>query len=335
MSLVNRIIKQEVLTEAEAAQLMADIIEGKLAESQVAAVLTSYQFRPVTAVELSGFKQSILANAVKPEISFSKPLLDVCGTGGDGKDTFNVSTLTALLVASTGQAVAKHGNYASSSMCGSSNVLEAVGVKLSGDSQYLQSCLEEAGICFLHAPLFHPALKNVAGVRKELGFRTIFNLLGPLVNPLNPQYQYTGVCNMEVLKLYVKVLRAEGKKFAVNYSYDGYDEISLTSRFAVFIDKMDAEYLPEGLNIPRASAEDLKGGDSIEAAAKIFMKIAKGNGTDIQNAVVATNAAFALSLVNDSKNQKQAVQENYQELIAQLKLGAIAEILERLAKISV
>ena len=335
MSLVGKIIKQEVLSEAEASQLMSEIIEAKLAASQVAAILTSYQFRPVTAVELSGFRQAILANAVKPEIRFSKPLLDVCGTGGDGKDTFNVSTLTALLVASTGQAVAKHGNYASSSKCGSSNVLEAVGVKLSGDSQYLQSCLEQAGICFLHAPLFHPALKNVASVRKELGFRTIFNLLGPLVNPLNPEYQYTGVCNMEILKLYVKVLRAEGKKIAVNYSYDGYDEISLTGRFAVFTDKADAEYLPEELELPRAVAKDLKGGDSVEAAAEIFMEIAKGKGTDVQNAVVATNAAFALSLVNDSGNQKQVVQENYQRLIAQLKSGAIATLLERLAKISV
>lgn len=302
--IIAEIIAGKSLLREDAKNLMQEMTAGSLPSAQMAAVLTAYAVKSVTAEEMLGFREVLLDLAVKPAISH-QGLLDVCGTGGDGKDTFNISTLSSFIIAACGQKVAKHGNYASSSHCGSSNVLEALGIKFTADANILNECLEKAGICFLHAPLFHSALKNIAAVRKELGFRTIFNLLGPLVNPLEPEFQFSGVANLSVLRLYEGILKSLGKNYAIAYSYDGYDEISLTGRFILKSSRGDKEYIPEELGLKSFKASDLSGGSDIKEATEIFKNILEGKGTDAQNNIVAVNAAFALNLCKPEKDFKK------------------------------
>lgn len=286
------------LTQDEAKNLMDVLINDELSRDEIVEVLLSFNKRFICKDEVIGFRKSLLNLAVKPKIEFSN-LLDVCGTGGDLKNTFNISTLTALVVAGTGQKVAKHGNYSFSSSCGSSNILESCGVKFSNDADYINKSLEKANIVFLHAPLFHPALKNLAPIRKELQCRTIFNLLGPLLNPLQPQAQYTGVSSSEIFSLYYEVLDILNIDYSVVYTLDGYDEISLTDNFKLANKKEVKVYSPQELGFNLINQTDISGGNDIAASKKIFLDILDGKGTTNQNNVVLINSSFALMTAQD------------------------------------
>lgn len=322
--ILQKLTRQEVLSSNEANDLMLQITAGEVSDALVAGILTAYTMRPVTAQELVGFRTAIIEQAVKPEISGSG-LIDVCGTGGDGKDTFNISTLVALVLAGAGKKVAKHGNYSFSSSCGSSNVLESAGVVFTNDTVALQSCIDQANVCFLHAPLFHPSLKNVAQVRKSLGIRTIFNLLGPLVNPLNPEYQLVGVANLPVFYLYKEVLNRLEKEYQLVHSFAGYDEISLTSRFITTNSQETAEFLPEELGLARLSAEALQTDQPIET----FQRILNGQGSVAQNSAICANAAFAIMLSEGS-----GFQESYERCQESLDSGQALASLKKVIEIT-
>ncbi|NIK72819.1 anthranilate phosphoribosyltransferase [Thermonema lapsum] len=291
--ILSYLLDYKTLTKAEAKTVLKNIAHGHYAPAQVAAFMTIYMMRSITVEELEGFRDAMLELCVPVDLS-AYEVIDLCGTGGDGKNTFNISTLASLVVAAAGQPVAKHGNYGVSSVCGSSNVLEALGVQFTNDEQQLRRQIEEAGICFLHAPLFHPAMKNVAPVRRELGVKTFFNMLGPMVNPAFPSKQMVGVFNMELLRLYAYLYQRSGKQFAIVHSLAGYDEVSLTSAFKMMTHETEVIMEPEMLGFPRLQAEELHGGATVEEAAALFLHILKGEGTPAQEAAVVANAAVAL-----------------------------------------
>jgi anthranilate phosphoribosyltransferase len=249
--------------------------------------------RSITIHELQGFREALLELCLPVDLG-TNDLIDIVGTGGDEKNTFNISTLSCFIVAGTGNKVAKHGNYGASSISGSSNVMQQLGYTFKSDADSLKAELEAANICFLHAPLFHPALKVVAPVRKNLGVRTFFNMLGPMVNPAFPKHQLVGVFSLEMARIYNYLLQQTIHNFTIIHSLEGYDEISLTGDTRVITKTGEKVYDAFTLGKRLVNATDLHGGNSIEAAAKIFITILKGEGTWAQNAVVLANAAMAL-----------------------------------------
>ncbi len=263
--------------------------------------------RSITVDELTGFREAMLELCLP--INFNGvETIDIVGTGGDGKDTFNISTLACFVTAGAGVKVTKHGNYGVSSISGSSNVLEAIGYKFTNDNSILQKQLDEAGLCFLHAPLFHPAMKSVAPIRKELGVRTFFNMLGPIVNPAFPKYQLLGVYNLELLRLYNYLLQQSEQQYVILHSLDGYDEISLTSPFKMVSTTEEKIMSPEQLGFKTIKQSDLHGGDSVQAAAIVFMQILEGKGTEAQNNAVCANAAMAIHCADSKKSIQESVE---------------------------
>ena len=290
-TILNKLFDQQRLTKKESKEVLIEIATKKFNEAHLASFLTVFMMRPISVNELAGFREALLELAVKIDLSEFNTI-DLCGTGGDGKDTFNISTLTSFIVAGTGNKVAKHGNYSASSISGSSNMLEYLGYKFTNNEDVLKTQIDKANICFLHAPLFHPALKAVGPVRKELGMRTFFNMLGPLVNPSNPQNQMVGVFNLEVARVYNYLLQDTSQNYAIVHSIDGYDEISLTSSFKLFTKNNEQLIVPEDLGFDRLKQSDIFGGKSVAESAKIFSSILNGKGTESQNNVVLTNTAF-------------------------------------------
>lgn len=313
-NILNKLFDQQRLTKSEAKEALMQIAVEKYNSSQLASFLTVFMMRPISVDELSGFREALLELAVKVDLSDFNTI-DLCGTGGDGKNTFNISTLTSFIVAGTGNKVAKHGNYGVSSVSGSSNMLEYLGYKFTNDETVLKKQIDNANICFLHAPLFHPAMKAVGPVRKELGLKTFFNMLGPLVNPSNPQNQMVGVFNLEVARIYNYLLQENSKNYGIVYSLDGYDEISLTSSFKLFTKDNEQVISPEELGLKRLQQSEIFGGDSVEEAAKIFVSILDGKGTKAQNNAVLTNAAFALKTLNNKKSFETAFEEAKDSLL--------------------
>lgn len=287
----------EVLEEAEAFHVLTSLLRDQFESEQVAALLALIEGRGLALSELSGFVGALTELGDKLNLT-GDALVDVCGTGGDGKDTFNISTTSAFVAAAAGAQVVKHGNYSASSSCGASNVLEAAGIELSRDRDVLNANLEKFGICFLHAPFFQPLLKSVASVRRKIGIRTAFNVLGPLLNPARPQHQLIGLANLHTFRLYNIFLEKQGRSFLLVHSVDGYDEISLTGRFLVKGSEYEASFEPEELDLPRCSPESLKGGATHDEAVGIMESILSGRGTLEQSAVVIANAAFALLACN-------------------------------------
>jgi anthranilate phosphoribosyltransferase len=290
--LLDELTRYESLSEADARQVLMDLASGSYNPSQVAAFLTVFMMRPLTLEELKGFRDAMLELCVA--VQLDKPVMDVCGTGGDGKNTFNISTLAAFVVAAAGQPVAKHGNYGVSSPCGSSNVLHYLGHTFAGNADELKRSLDRSNICFMHAPLFHPAMKSVAQVRKELGVKTFFNMLGPMVNPAFPQQQLIGVFSLELARQYAYLYQQTGKKFIVVHSLDGYDEVSLTGAFKYFSNRGERLATPDDLGLMKVAAQDIGGGNSVEESAKIFLNVLKNEATVQQQEVVIANAALAL-----------------------------------------
>ncbi|WP_435262009.1 anthranilate phosphoribosyltransferase [Tenacibaculum sp. nBUS_03] len=306
--ILNELYQHKRLSKTQAKEVLIAIAKENYNEAHVASFLTVFMMRPITANELAGFREALLELAIKVDLS-DYNTIDIVGTGGDGKDTFNISTLTSFVVAGTGQKVAKHGNYSVSSTSGSSDMLESFGYRFTNDETLLKSHLEKANICFLHAPKFHPAMKAVSPVRKALKLKTFFNMLGPLVNPSSPQNQLLGTFNLEVARLYNYILQDENSNYGIVHALDGYDEISLTGGFKLFTKKGEELITPQDLNKKILLQSDIYGGDSVEAASKIFKTILDGEGTEAQNNVVLTNAAFALMIVDDKKSFEDAFEE--------------------------
>src|SRR5258705_5292421 len=242
------LIGHQSLDKETAHQVLLDLTSGKYNPSQISAFMTIYMMRSITVDELQGFRDAMLELCIP--VKFDAPVMDVCGTGGDGKNTFNISTLSSFVVAAAGQPVAKHGNYGVSSVSGSSNVLEYFGYKFSNDHAGLERSLEQANIFFMHAPLFHPAMKNVAPIRKELGVKTFFNMLGPMVNPAFPPRQLVGGFSLELSRHYGYLYQHTQKEFLILHDLQGYDEISLTGPFKVFSNEGEKMMEPSDLGLP-------------------------------------------------------------------------------------
>lgn len=290
--ILTELIEHRSLSKETAKQVLMDIASARYNASQTASFMTVYMMRSITIDELQGFRDAMLELCIPVHID--APVMDVCGTGGDSKNTFNISTLSSFVVAAAGQPVAKHGNYGVSSVSGSSNVLEYFGYKFTNEVEELKRSVDRANICFMHAPLFHPAMKNVAPIRKELGVKTFFNMLGPMVNPAFPTRQLVGVFSLELARQYGYLYQQTKKDFVILHSLDGYDEISLTSPFKYFYNGGEVLAEPGDLNFKSLNQIDLKGGDTVEESAKIFMKILEGNGTVEQNSAVIANAGMAI-----------------------------------------
>ena len=305
--LLTKLIEHQKLTFEESKELMFKIAHNEANEAQMAAVLTAYVMRNITIEELQGFRSALMELAVRVNLNEGN-VIDLCGTGGDGKNTFNISTLSSFVVAAAGVPVAKHGNYGVSSISGSSNVMEQLGYKFSNDEAKLKNEIEKTGVCFMHAPLFHPALKAIGSTRRQLGIKTFFNLLGPLVNPAAPQYQLSGVYNAEVGRIYSYFLQSQCKQFAVVYSLDGYDEVSLTSPIKHFSQQGETLINFEDFGFSTLSANDITGGATIEESAKIFMNVLSGKGSKAQNDVVVANSAIAISCYHSNKSLSESVE---------------------------
>lgn len=297
---LTQLFQHQTLSRDESRKILIRIARGEVNTTQMAAFLTVFQLRYITLDELLGFRDAMLELCVPLDFS-GYNTIDLCGTGGDNKDTFNISTLASFVVAGAGIKVVKHGNYAVSSNCGSSNILEFFGYKFSNDKDKLMKELDISGICFLHAPLFNPAMKNIAPVRKELAIKTFFNMLGPMVNPASPQNQLVGVYNNELARMYNYIYQLTDKNYCIVNSLDGYDEISLTNDFQIQTKHNNSIISPEDLGLNRINPVDLNGGSTIEESAAIFLRILQGKGSEAQNNVVVVNAGFALQCIYHDK----------------------------------
>jgi anthranilate phosphoribosyltransferase len=325
---LNRLINHEQLNKEEARNVLVSISEGAYNSSQIAAFMTVYMMRSVALEELEGFRDALLELCIPLDVS-DYNTIDLCGTGGDSKNTFNISTLASFVTAGAGIHVTKHGNYGVSSISGSSNVMEQLGIKFSNDSDYLLQCLDQAGICVLHAPLFHPAMKNVAPIRRELGVKTFFNMLGPMVNPASPKNQLVGVFNLELARMYGYLYQKGNKNFTVLHAMDGYDEVSLTGPVKMISNTTEQLLHPHSFGLKAIQQSDIYGGDTVAASAKIFTDILNGNGTQAQNNVVCANAGLAIATV-----EKCSIMEGFEKAQESLESGRALQALKKLQELS-
>jgi anthranilate phosphoribosyltransferase len=296
--ILNRLTQYETLTEKESRAIIIDISEGKLNTSEISSFLTIFMIRNITIEELNGFRKALIELSLKIDLNEFDPI-DLCGTGGDEKDTFNISTLASFITAGSGVKVAKHGNYGVSSSCGSSNVLEYLNLKFNNDSDKIRKAVDKANICFLHAPLFHPAMKNVAPVRKELGLKTFFNMLGPMVNPSMPKKQVVGVYNLELARIYNYLYQTTDINYNIIHSIDGYDEISLTKGTKVYSRESEFILDSKDFSLKDIDSKNIRGGKDIESSSKIFMDVLNGEASNDQENVVCANASLAIAISKD------------------------------------
>jgi len=327
--ILNRLINHEQLTKEEARNVLVAMSEGKYNVSEMASFITVYMMRSITLEELEGFRDALLELCLSVDVNGFNTI-DLCGTGGDGKNTFNISTLASFVTAGAEVLVTKHGNYGVSSISGSSNVLEQLGVRFSSDHEFLIRCLEEAGICILHAPLFHPAMKNVAPIRRELGVKTFFNMLGPMVNPAQPKNQLVGVFNLELARMYGYLYQKGDKNFTVLHAMDGYDEVSLTGSVKMISNTSETVLQPSHFGVECITPSEIYGGETVKEAADLFLKILKGQGTQAQNNVVCANAGLAIATV-----QKCSIRDGFEKAKASLESGAALKRLTKLQELSV
>ncbi len=326
-NLLLRLFEHNKLSREEARQTLFDISRGQYNHTQISAFTTVFNMRQITLSELQGFRDALLELCVPLQLNGGETI-DIVGTGGDGKNTFNISTASCVVVAGAGYKVTKHGSYGVSSAVGSSNVLLALGYAFTNEEEKLQRQLDEANLCFLHAPLFHPAMKEVVPVRRDLGVKTFFNMLGPLVNPVEPKYQLFGTFSMELSRLYQYIMQQSGRRFSIVYALDGYDEISLTGDFKVRTNETERVYSPEDLGLPKVHAEELYGGETPEEAADIFLSILKNEAPETQKAVVIANAGLAISTIKP----KQSLKDSFAEARESIESGAAFEKLQKLIK---
>jgi anthranilate phosphoribosyltransferase len=325
-AILNHLFEHKTFSREQSKDILTNIAQGKYNTSQMAAFMTAYCMRTITVDELEGFRDGML-DLCLPINLHADDLIDLCGTGGDGKDTFNISTLASFVVAGAGYKVAKHGNYGVSSGCGSSNVMEYLGYQFTNDEDKLNSSLDKAGICFLHAPLFHPAMKNVAPVRRELGVKTFFNMLGPLVNPARPNNQIVGVYNLELARLYAYLYQKSAVNYTILNALDGYDEVSLTGDFKTFSAEGEKINSITDLGFEKVNAAEITGGHTVAESAGIFMQVLNGEGTLAQNNVVLCNAALAIRTMQPKKTFADSFYEAEQSLLSHKALNSFKQLL--------
>lgn len=304
--ILEKLFAQQYLSKREAHNILGKISEGKYHPYEISAFLTVFKMRNITVDELAGFRNCLRERCIAIDLSEFNPI-DLCGTGGDGKDTFNVSTLASFVVAGARYHVAKHGNYGVSSSCGSSNVMESLGFSFTQDKDRIKKQMDQSGICFLHAPLFHPAMKEVAPIRKNLGVRTFFNMLGPMVNPAFPERQLVGVFSAQLQRYYKYIYEQEGLSYRIVHSLDGYDEISLTSPAKIVTPKREYLLNPQVVSKQKILPNQLVSGGDVKSSAKMFIDILEGHGTDAQNAVVLANAAMAIECFQNTKDYQESL----------------------------
>jgi anthranilate phosphoribosyltransferase len=325
---LNKLTHHQILSKEEAKESLIQISKGDFNTTQIAAFLTTYMMRSIRVQELEGFRDALLELCISIDLSAYQPI-DLCGTGGDHKNTFNISTLASFITAGAGIPVAKHGNYSVSSVSGSSNVLESLGIKFSNEEAFLQRCIEETNLCVLHAPLFHPAMKAVAPVRKDLAVKTFFNMLGPMVNPAFPTKQVVGVFSLELARMYHYLYQNTSKKYTIVHALNGYDEVSLTGDTKIYTNQREAVLSPQELGFQKIEAKEIYGGNSVEEATKLFYNILNGKGSSAQNAVVIANSALAIST-----SKQISIEEALALAEESLLSGKALETLKQLQKIS-
>lgn len=328
-NIIKQLIDHKFLSRQEAKEVLISIAKEEYNQSEVVAFLTVFMMRPVTVEELSGFRDALLELCIRINLSDYRSI-DMCGTGGDGQNTFNISTLASLVVAGAGAKVSKHGNYGVSSSCGSSNVMEYLGYKFTNDENLLKRQLDKANICFLHAPMFHPAMKVVAPIRKELGLKTFFNMLGPMVNPSFPQHQLVGVFSLELARVYQYIFQQTNKGYTILHALDGYDEVSLTGDVKAISNNEEQVYSPADFGMRQIKGNEIFGGDTVPEAAAIFKTVLNGEGTEAQSNVVIANAALALNCYYPDRSMEQNIVEARKSLLE----GKAAQVLTTLLSLS-
>ncbi len=314
-AILNYLFENKTLSREQSREILTSIARGEYNNSQMAAFMTAYCMRSITVDELEGFRDAMLDLCLPADLG-THELIDLCGTGGDGKDTFNISTLASFVVAGAGYKVAKHGNYGVSSGCGSSNVMEFLGYQFTNDNGHLQKSIDKANICFLHAPLFHPAMKTVAPIRRELGVKTFFNMLGPMVNPAKPKNQLVGVFNLELARVYAYLYQKSDMNYTILNALDGYDEVSLTGDFKTFSADGERINTIESLGFEKINPEQITGGSTIKDSAEIFMSVLNNEATSAQSNVVLCNAALAIRTIHPEKTFADCFYEADESLLS-------------------
>jgi len=323
---LNYLFTGNSLTKEQARDVLTQIAEGKYTDAEIAAFLTVYRMRLVKAEELIGFREALLELCVK--VDFSEfDTIDVVGTGGDGKNTFNISTASCFVIAGAGYKVTKHGNYGLSSVSGASNMFEYFGYKFSNDVDKLRREVDEIGICFFHAPLFHPAMKNVGPVRRALKVRTLFNMMGPIINPCLPKNQLVGVSDLQIMDLYNQVFKDGDQSYMLVHALDGYDEVSLTGDTRYIDNGMEDNLSPDDFGFSVLTPEELSGGATIEDAAAIFKNIMNATATEAQMNVVIANAALAIKCMHPGKTLSDCVAEANASLKGKKALKVFTELM--------
>jgi anthranilate phosphoribosyltransferase len=326
-AILGKLFDHKKLSKAEAKEILINISAGKYNEAQISAFITVYLMRPIAVEELQGFREALLELCVRVDLE-GVETIDVCGTGGDGKNTFNISTLSSFVLAGAGYKVSKHGNVGVSSNSGSSDVLQHLGYQFSNDVDKLKRQLDKANICYFHAPLFHPALKTVGPIRKQLSVKTFFNMLGPIVNPAQPKYQLTGVFSLELARLYQYIFQQiPNKQFAIVHALDGYDEVSLTGDFKLKMNSKEATISPQSIGKQILTQESLFGGDTVGEAGVIFMSILRGEGTTAQNDAVAVNAGVAIHCIKPTVSLVDCIAEAEAALVSGKALKALETLI--------
>lgn len=325
--LLNKLCNYGCLDEEQAYVTLSQMMDGNCDDNQIAAFLTAYMMRKPSVAELSGFRRAMMEHCVPIHLSDAPSAVDIVGTGGDGKNSFNISTLSAIVTAAAGFKVIKHGNYGASSMAGSSNVLEHLGYRFTNDQSLLNQQLEAANICFLHAPFFHPGMKRFAQVRKSLGMRSFFNLLGPLTNPAKPGAQLLGVSSLEIARTYHYLLQGSEQRFAIVHSLDGYDEISLTANFKLIINNREDILSPGKFRLPIVHPSNIDGGGNIKESAAIFLRLLEGNGSPEQVSVIAINSGLAIHLVAPEISIEEGMERAREALCSQQALQTFHQLI--------
>lgn len=324
--ILNHLFENKTLSREQAKNILTLISQGMYNNSQMTAFMTAYCMRTVTVTELEGFRDAMLELCLSVDLG-TDDLIDLCGTGGDGKDTFNISTLASFVVAGAGYKVAKHGNYGVSSGCGSSNVMEYLGYKFTNNTDDLKRTIDTANICFLHAPLFHPAMKTVAPIRRELGVKTFFNMLGPMVNPAMPKNQLVGVYNLELARMYAYLYQRSDKQYTILNALEGYDEISLTCDFKTFTPDGENVNTLKSLGFERLDPQAIVGGSTVAESAGIFMRVLTGDATTAQSNVVLANAALAIKTIKPESTFADCFYEAEESLVSKKALQGFKNLI--------
>lgn len=325
--ILNQLFDHKKLSKDEAKEVLVNISKEVYNPAQIATFISVYLMRSITVEELDGFRSALLELCIPVDLEGRKTI-DVCGTGGDGKNTFNISTTSAFVIAGAGYQVAKHGNYGVSSICGSSNVLESLGVNFTPKVDLLKTQLDDANICFFHAPLFHPALASVGPIRRQLGVKTFFNMLGPLVNPAQPTNQLVGVFSLKLARLYQYLYEQSDTKYTIVHAVDGYDEISLTGNAKLIARDQEMLIAPSYFGLEPHAQSDIFGGDTVGEAAKIFMDILNGEGTPAQVNAVLANSALGIQTFKKEQSIIDCVDEARESISSGNALKSFKKLVE-------